>query len=105
MAIRRRLRCNCAARNIICARSRPPCPQGFGFITPAGDDSEEAKEDLFVHQVDARACGGRSGGLQGGRSPTPSGGPSAGAADRVKVPGAAARRPPLLAQILSLVTS
>jgi cold shock CspA family protein len=25
--------------------------QGFGFITPVGDESEEPKEDLFVHQV------------------------------------------------------
>ncbi|GBF99813.1 hypothetical protein Rsub_12566 [Raphidocelis subcapitata] len=34
--------------------------KGFGFITPAGDDSGEPKEDLFVHQTSIQVEGFRS---------------------------------------------
>ncbi|KAI8464477.1 MAG: putative nucleic acid binding protein [Monoraphidium minutum] len=34
--------------------------KGFGFITPAGDESGEAKEDLFVHQTSIQVEGFRS---------------------------------------------
>lgn len=34
--------------------------KGFGFITPAGDESAEEKEDLFVHQTSIQVDGFRS---------------------------------------------